>query len=313
MRTIKLSTAYQLVLTALLLGACLGAVGRRLPTTISLPVQSVQAKAAIDEGAAFDFPTDPTAGESPEMRTYTHNVPAASTAPFAVVGEEPVKFRSAPGLHGLIVGSATHGQTLQIVGRDQGADWWLVCCLDGQAVWVAAALVAVNGSTANVHVIEATSGAAESIPLVSSAVNEVGSRSALLPAAMTQPLAPAPVYPFELAEQRQHGEQLVPRLYLYVHAGTTALGNYRVRVEKDGQLLPVTTLTASGAPEYTWPVTHERQQLTNLKVEFPTLLAAGKWTVQLLDEYGVPVSPVATFTLTADDLNKEMYVRYELE
>lgn len=36
MRTIRLSTAYQLFLTALLLGACLGIISRQLPTSLSV-------------------------------------------------------------------------------------------------------------------------------------------------------------------------------------------------------------------------------------------------------------------------------------
>ena len=58
MRTIRLSTAYQLFLSALLLGACLGIVSRQLPTSLSIEgvaqAQSVQPehqRAGSEQGA----------------------------------------------------------------------------------------------------------------------------------------------------------------------------------------------------------------------------------------------------------------------
>ncbi len=218
MRTIKLATAYQLALTALLLGACLGTVGQRLPETFAVPIQSVQAKVALEESG--------------------------------------------------------------------------------------------------------------------------GEQAGMLPTA-------APTYPFALAEQRRHGEQVTPRLYLYVHdrgvqehglpnllahdghesiqperggdnvgaamANPTeqALGDYTVRVHKDGLSVPVQAKTFAGMPGYTWPRADARQRLMNLKLEFPHISAAGLWEIQLLDERGNPVGPTAHFILAPDDLNKEMYVRYE--
>ncbi|MCB0061740.1 MAG: hypothetical protein KDE19_06480 [Caldilineaceae bacterium] len=207
MRTIRLATAYQLVLTSLLVGACLGTVGQRLPETFSIPVQSVQAKAMGEEQAVA--PLSASSAQRQEQ-----SAPLPTFLPPTVA--EPQR---AGGLH----------------------------------------------------------------------------------------------YPFILTEQRQHAEQVVPRLYLYVHNQDEGLGNFTVHVRKDGVLLPVDAKTYAGTPGYTWPTPHVRQHLTNLKVEFPDVPATGQWEIQLMDPTGSPVGPIATFTLEPNDHNKEMYVRYEVQ
>jgi hypothetical protein len=38
---------------------------------------------------------------------------------------------------------------------------------------------------------------------------------------------------------------------------------------------------------------------------------SGEWVVQLVDENGVPAGPSANFQLTADEVTRELYVRYQ--
>ena len=100
------------------------------------------------------------------------------------------------------------------------------------------------------------------------------------------------------------------RIYLYVYQGTTALPDYTLRVTKDGVDMPVSGKSIDAAG-FTWPVADPRQRFQNLKVEFPSVQAAGKWEVQLVDSSGAPAGPPATFTLVGGDQNRELYVRYE--
>ena len=92
--------------------------------------------------------------------------------------------------------------------------------------------------------------------------------------------------------------------------GDQALEGYSLKVTKDGADLPVSAKSSDEAGQ-TWPVANPRQRWQNMKVEFPNVLAGGTWQAQLIDSGGNPAGPPASFTLTADDTNRELYVRYE--
>lgn len=216
MRTIRLSTAYQLFLTALLLGACLGIISRQLPTSLSVS-----------------------------------GVAQAQSLP--------------------------SGQ--QTADDEAGA---LICCYNGQ-------LVLVND-------LRQLSAPAMPTSLVA---------PALSPAQRTSAFA------FTVGEQTRFAEQLTPRLFLFVHAGEAGLADYRVRVRKDGETVAVTSATYAGAPSYTWPTPDSRQRYANLKVEFPAVIPAGLWEIELLDPLGMVVAPPVYFQIAPNDSKLEMYVDYQ--
>ena len=102
------------------------------------------------------------------------------------------------------------------------------------------------------------------------------------------------------------------RIYAYVYnQDVQALSGYSVTVTKDGVALPVSETSFGPQAGFTWPVAEPRQRFQNLEVEFPDEEPAGTWTVQLIDSSGSPAGPVATFELTANDPQQELYVRYE--
>ena len=388
MRTIKLATAYQLVFTSLLLGACLGTVSQRVPERFTIPLSSVQAKAVTEEQAALDVPSQSigsslptdlalttnqgedanvqvevevhttrganasaraigpgdtvvktdTTGEghgravarldAPTSPTWPAVVSSADTsgangvstssdvvpagyadngAPLAIIQESLVNLRSAPGLYGAVMGSGVRGQGMKVIGRDRTGGWWLVCCVNEQTVWISASVVTIMGSTSEIHIVNA---AAPTNGAVASPVAMAGRTGLQTLPASAAPI-PIPEYPFELTEQQQHAEQIIPRIHLYVHDGSEGLGNYSVRVHKDGATLAVEGQTFAGTPGYTWPLPTERQHFTNLKLEFPHISVAGQWDIQLIDGAGKPVGPPARFILAPNDPNQEMYVRYE--
>jgi hypothetical protein len=142
-----------------------------------------------------------------------------------------------------------------------------------------------------------------------------------VPAEVAQPLPPtdtpapteppAPEFPFNLVAQEQFVEtNNLVRIFAYVYQGDTPLPGYTLRVARDGGELPVSATSADQAG-MTWPVADPRQRFQNMKVEFPNVQPAGTWTVQLIDGSGAPAGPAATFTLVANEQNRELYVRYE--
>jgi hypothetical protein len=63
-----------------------------------------------------------------------------------------VNVRRGPGTAYQIAGQAAGGTRLEIVGKNPAGDWWQVCCVSNQQVWIVGRLVQVEGATANVKV-----------------------------------------------------------------------------------------------------------------------------------------------------------------
>ena len=378
MRTINLQTVYQLVITALLLGACLGLLGQRLPALLQgtalpfeQPIVAAPASNSFPQPQANQATTGQTKEANVQVEVEVHargNASAqasalgpgdtevkASTAgdgdgrsvaylkaPDAtwstadqsssqssaqpalgdtavqasadagmqakvIVVEAMANLRSSPSLEGAVLGSATRGQEFTIVGRNATQTWWLVCCEQAQPLWIYSGVVQISGNVAQVSVVEQ--------PVMAAAVNQMQLNSTVqmvsLPTPTLAAALPEPItYAFTLAEQTQFEEHIVPRIFFYVHQQENGLGGYTVRVRKDGIDLPVAKATTAGLPGYTWPIPNERQRYANLKVEFPQVAAAGLWEIQLLDEVGNAVGPIAIFRLQPGDTHQEMYVRY---
>jgi uncharacterized protein YraI len=112
------------------------------------------AEEAAEEGAAEQVATaEPTATPAPQAQL--------------TISQAQVNVRLGPGTEYGLAGEATQGQSFEIVGKNQQGDWWQVCCVNGQQVWVFAQL--------------ATAANAEAVPVVTD-----------LPA---QPVAQAPTLP----------------------------------------------------------------------------------------------------------------------
>ena len=374
MRTINLQTVYQLVITALLLGACLGLLGQRLQwltgsslifdqpimaaPAITLPgaagalvtpqPQDVTTSKNSDSNVQVEVevhtrgnanaearargPGDTevkssTTGEgdgrsaaylkAPEVPAWTPPVaqiliptPSAGSSsvqpgqPKATFIEEMVNLRAAPALNGAVLGTARRGQEFTIIGRDATNTWWLICCDQGQARWIFSGVVQVIGVVESVSVVDQP-------VAVTMLVNDTPIAQPTPTVAPPLPTAtPAVQYEFMLAEQAQFEERITPRIHLYIYENQEGVGGYTVSVRKDGQSLPVTAKSAPGIPGITWPIPHERQRYTNLKLEFPRVAPAGLWEIQLLAADGRAVGPIATFRLQPDDPQQEMYVKY---
>jgi len=269
MSTIKLSTAYQLVLTSLLLGAILGIVAQQLPLTFSAVVPSVRAMVVEERGEAT----------------------AAQSTPQSLMNADRTM--------------------TTIVGQDAQRGLWLVCCEQNQLFWVSNQIVSTLESRAAI--------AEDQAGWPNTTIVDAGMLSATQYQQGVQAgtnTLPTPSYPYTLVQQQQYSEQITPRIYLYVServgaVQTQGVANLGLRVKKDGVALSTSARTHGGRPDFTWPIVHERQQLANLKVEFPHIEAAGLWEIQLVDANGDAVGAPVQLLFSANEPNREIYLHYQ--
>lgn len=276
-------------------------------------------------------------------------VQVAADAPIAVVNSDQVNARKAASITSdNIIKEVGRGTEFRIIGKSADDEWWYICCVDNATAWVYYSYVDTSGAVDAVPVTNAAGGVAASEPVpgavqpVAQAPTQPPPTATLAPEATTapppvveqpaepaptapvevaQPLPPtetpapteppAPEFPFNLVAQEQFIEtNNLVRIFAYVYQGNAALPGYTLHVTKDGAAMPVTA-TTSDAAGFTWPVADPRQRFQNMKVEFPNVQAGGTWQVQLVDGSGAPAGPAASFTLAANDQNRELYVRYE--
>jgi hypothetical protein len=120
---------------------------------------------------------------------------------------------------------------------------------------------------------------------------------------------------FELeAAEKLPTDSLAPdvvRIYLYVYSATEfGLGGYSLQVLHNGVPLIVDEVSTAGAPEVTRTEPSPYTRFANLNVIFVEP-QAGRWDIQLLDPQRQLVGPPVTFDLTADEMTRELYVRYK--
>jgi hypothetical protein len=195
------------------------------------------------------------------------------------------------------------GAEYDIVGVNPERTWWQICCIDGAEAWIIGEYVDTLGAVDSVSVVGGTPEATETEPVAAAPEQPA--------APVTPTVTPQPAVNFTLQTQEQFPETSHVRIFLYVYSDQSALEGYSLRVTKDGESLPVDGLSFGGQPAFTWPFADARQRFQNFKVEFPDVEAAGQWVLQLVDANDTPVGPPATFTLSKDDPQQELYVRYE--
>lgn len=250
--------------------------------------------------AATPVPVQPTQAPLPEQQSSGGDMPAAeATGAKAVINSPLVNARTGPGISFDILDEVERGEEFDIVGVSPDREWWQICCVDGKEAWVTSEFVD-------------TLGMVDSVPVIGAPVaQEVPAAAPAAPATAAPPTAtPAPSIDFVLETQEQFPETSLVRVFLYVYAGNSALEGYSLRVTKDGAELPVEGTSFGGQPAFTWPFQDPRQRFQNFKIEFPDTPAQGVWQVQLVDSSGATVGPPASFTLSANDPQQELYVRY---
>jgi len=147
------------------------------------PVVAVDTPVPVADAPApvTDTPVPAPVQEQPPTDT---PVPAPQTAK-AVNTNAQANVRTGPGTNYALAGTLDRGAELDIVGKNPAGDWWQLCCVNGQKVWIAAFLVDTSGP------VDAVAIAAD-IP----APPPVAAPAPVAPApAAPAPAAPAPAEP----------------------------------------------------------------------------------------------------------------------
>jgi uncharacterized protein YraI len=322
---------------SLLIAGCFGnrEVSEEAPAPLRSPHPTftptpMQPPTPVPPPAAADAPTmaavaAPADAAAPDAQAATD----AQTA-LAVISEDLINIRRGPGLEYPPLRLGMRGDEFTIIGRSADDLWWQICCVEELPAWVSKTYVEADGPVDAIPVADPNAAAQEGViqaptatpaPVVQNQPASVAPTEAPpveappAEAAPEEPTPPAaesaPAFPFVLAAQESFPENNnLVRIFLYVYQGETALPGYTLRVTQDGAELPVSGVSADAAG-MTWPTASPRQRFQNLKVEFPGVNPGGTWEIQLIDGGGAAVGPLATFTMSATDTNRELYLRYE--
>jgi hypothetical protein len=268
------------------------------PTAIPVVEAPIPTTTPSAEGSgATSAPADPTEGNGAK----------------AVINTPLVNVRAGPSTDDEVVGTAERGAEFDIIGISPDQTWWYICCIDGTEAWVINEFVDTLGPVDSVPVVGGpATGTADREPADTeqAAAPPAGAEPTIAAEPSTPAPTAAPVVNFILESQEQFPETGVVRIFLYVFSGNDALGCYSLRVTKYGAELPVEGTSFAGQPAFTWPFQDPRQRFQNFKVEYDDTPAQGVWQVQLIDNTGATVGPPATFTLSSNDPQQELYVRY---
>lgn len=287
------------------------------PEALPLEVNSQAVEViAVDEAAA---PSAPQLAASDNE----------SQSVLAVVNDDLINIRSGPGLQYPPLRLGMRGDQFTVTGRSADDQWWQICCVEERSGWISQTYVDTDGLVDSVPVVDPDADAsgivvvnptpppppAAPAPQPASPASEASAPAAPTNGTTSENAPPAeppvPTVPFTLVAQEQFPEaNNLVRIFLYVYQGDQPLAGYTLRVSKDGNELPVNAVSAD-VSGLTWPTASPRQRFHNLKVEFPGVSPAGVWSVELIDGGGAVVGPAATFTMTAGEMNRELYVRYE--
>lgn len=196
----------------------------------------------------------------PEMGTGDAAPAAATPTPGAkaIVASDVANTRNGPGTEYGLVGPVTRDQSFDIVAKNADGSWWQICCVNGQEAWIFGQLVrAENAGAAPV---------AQNIPAppqpVAAAPQPAAPTAAPAPAEPAPPAdTPTPEPPaaagavnagpcggddgckFKIrggpTKRSNGGGELKFQLF-FIHSGVDGgqpQGDYRLGIEKDGQLI----------------------------------------------------------------------------
>jgi len=187
------------------------------------------------EAAASPTDAPPTATPTPKL---TVNLPTANT-------------RLGPGTNYGLAGTVSQGQSFDVIGKSPDGRWWQICCVNGQQVWIFGDLVV----TENVGSVPVAQNIPAPPPVV---VAPTATPAPPPPAQVPAAPPPAPVgavhagpcggddgCKFRIrrgpSKANNGGGELKMQLF-FIHSGVDGgqpQGDYRLGIEKDGQLLNV--------------------------------------------------------------------------
>ena len=210
---------------------------------------------------ATDTPVPPTPTPSVPTDTPVPPTPTSPPVPFVTVSSDKLNVREGPGTAYGRVGQVTKGQRLDIVGKNAAGDWWQVCCVDGQQVWIVDRLVQAQGDLGNVKV------AAAIAPPPPTATPRPTDTPAPTP-------TPVPQYSFNMlrpAEGRPSSNPWVT-IYgqLYDRTGKIAVEGHTIHITRGGAKVGegVSTYAEGAEGGWSWAYGgHPNRFIYNLKIE----------------------------------------------
>ncbi|HIQ06714.1 MAG TPA: SH3 domain-containing protein [Anaerolineae bacterium] len=265
---------------------------RPTPPTATPPVTPLPTATPIPPTPTWT----PTATDTPLPPT-----PTPKPTPYVEVIGDRVNVRSGPGTAYRRLGQVTQGQQFAVVAKNAAGDWWQVCCINGQKVWIIGRLVQVNGDVAPIPV-------AQNIPTPPPTPTPRPTK----PPAPTP--TPVPSYPFALAEVTGYATS---NPWFLVHGkvwepkSQTPLPGYRFKILRNGAEYGVSPeASIPGWRDATCDGCGDNRKV-NIKYDnAPAPAGDATWTVFVIDAAGNQVSPPATIQTSAAS-PKWFYVQFD--
>lgn len=233
--------------------------------------------------------------------------PRPLPTPFVVVNGDSISGQRGPGKTFPQVGQALQGAELMILGKTPAGDWWWVCCMANQPVWVPASQVTANGPL-------------ETVPVLMPAPTPVP--TPVPPPPPTPTIAPTPMPPFDVARGPEFPVPVdtgIMTIWAKIYEGSGSyekpLPGYILKVSRDG--VDISSDRQSMGNRFDEIVTGSGasrtiQYVYNLKFE---MYNAGEsdWEIYLARPGGLRMSPITRFTTKGDSYrNLVVYIAYWL-
>ena len=241
-----------------------------------------------------------------------------------------VNTRNGPGTNYGLAGTANSGQSFDLIAKNQQGDWWQVCCVNGQQVWIFGELARVeNAESVPVAAQIPAPPVAEAATVAPTIAPAATAAPAAQPTATPQPevAAPPPAgdpcaaiggdgCKFKLRNGPKFagngGGELKLQL-LFIHSGVEGgqpQGSYFVDMYKDGQKLPISNSVRS------IPLEKNQGSLGAYNYEYklpasslPGGNIAGNYTINVVDGNGERDS--TDFGLTVPDGQGEIWMEFD--
>lgn len=245
--------------------------------------------------------------EEPPTPTPVPPTPTPESKPVAVVSADLVNVRSGPGTNYPRQGQVKSGTTLEIVSRNPEGDWWQVCCVKGQQVWIFGDLVTTQGNVAGVPV-------AANIPTPPPTPTPRPVPPTNTPAPTPTPGPGCGTCQFTLDGGPEFFPDTNPHLKLYMrvwHPGRNEpQASYTLHIERNGQdISRPDVVSHTGGFDLTWPFPEPRQRKHNYALEIPGD-PTGTYTFWLINGNGDRASGNYQFTIPAGSDQHEVWISF---
>ncbi|MCS7221409.1 MAG: SH3 domain-containing protein [Anaerolineae bacterium] len=254
------------------------------PTPVTPELTEMQPVVQVNPQPEQPSPTPESPTPTPTSESAS---PAPTATPFVVVNEDVVNLRAGPGTNYPAVGKAQAGQRFAVTGKNPQGDWWQICCVGDQLVWVSGQVVRAEGAIDTVNV-------PERIPPPPPTPRP---RPTQPPAPPAPTPTPALQYAFNatMVEARPNTNDWITVWgRVFNRNKTQAFGGYKVRVLRGGMVVGEGITSSAISVAYGGL---DSQFIYNAKIEIRPP-SDGQYTVQLLDPSGQPAGPDQIFSVS---------------